>query len=271
MSETSTKKSGALAFGHWTTGSGDSQVNVYKIWANSQEYNIVDAAAYEALKVKVQNNDASILDISTWKNALTLGATNNKIQITGDDGIKGSVSVLAGNYVTVSTNDSSITVALKDISIAKSSSHVDENDNKLATVGYVKDVQDVALAEAKISTAVNNGIATVTLTAKNGNNDVSTTAYTVKGDSYITIATGGNDSSIKVELSATADKNDIANASSNAKVATDYAVKSYVEDKLGGLVNALVFKGSITAFADLPEDAKVGDTYVASNDIYEDE
>lgn len=271
VSETSTKKSGALAFGHWTTGSGVSQVNVYKIWANSQEYNIADAAAYEALKVKVQNNDASILDISTWKNALTLGAANNKIQIIGDDGIKGSVSVLAGNYVAVSTANSSITVALNNDSIANSSSHTTGDDKKLATVGYVKDVQDGALKEAKISTAVDAGKATVTLTAKNGKNDESTTTYTVKGDSYITIAAGGDDSSIKVELSVDDSKEDIAAATnSSTAIASGYAVKSYVEDKLGNL-NALVFKGSISALTDLPDDAKVGDTYVASKDIYEGE
>lgn len=270
MSETSTKKSGALAFGHWTTGSGDSQVNVYKIWANSQEYNIVDAAAYEALKVKVQNNDASISDISTWKNALTLGAANNKIQITGDDGIKGSVSVLTDNYVTVSTTeDSSITVALNNESIASSSTHTAAGDSSLATVGYVKDVQDGALKEAKISTAVDAGKATVTLTTKNGKDVESTTTYTVKGDSFITIA-AGNDSSIAVKISATANKDDIANASENAKVATDYAVKEYVANQISALESALELKGSIASDKDAEDKlttaaASKGDTYVVTS------
>ena len=272
VSETSTKKTGALAFGHWTTGSGDSQVNVYKIWANNQEYNIVDAAEYEALKVRVQNNDSTISDISTWKNALTLGAEDNKIQITGDDGIKGSVSVLAGKYVGVSTADSTITVALNKDSIVSSSTHTATGDSSLATVGYVKDVQDGALKEAKISTAVDNGIATVTLTAKNGKDVESTTAYTVKGDNYITIAGGGDDSTIAVKISVDDSKEKInATTESSTAIATGFAVKEYVADQISALESALELKGSIESVDDASnklttDAASKGDTYVVTTD-----
>lgn len=254
---------GNLAFGHWTT---DTNENVYKIWANNVEYDVVDAAAYKALYEHVHNTvDPSINAIKTWKEALKLAVADNKISITGIDG---EVSVKGSDYVAVSTTGSEIAVSIDDKVHAGSADHATEDDKKLATVGYVKDVQDGALKEAKISTAVDDGKATVTLTSKNGKDVESATAYTVKGDSYITIA-AGDDSSIAVKLSATDDKNDIANATANAKVATDYAVKEYVTEQISTLESALELKGSIESAEDAVAKLTTaatskGDTYVVT-------
>ena len=255
---------GNLAFGHWTT---DTNENVYKIWANNVEYDVVDATAYKALYEHVHNTvDPSINTIETWKKALKLAVadTDNKISITGIDG---EVSIKGSDYVAVSTTGSEIAVSIVE-KVQAGADHATEDDEKLATVGYVKDVQDGALKEAKISTAVDASKATVTLTTKNGKGVESTTTYTVKGDSFITIA-AGDDSSIAVKISATADENDIANATANAKVATDYAVKKYVADQISALESALELKGSIASNEDAAAKlttaaASKGDTYVVT-------
>lgn len=257
-------KPGNLAFGHWTTAGTNE--NVYKIWANNVEYNVVDASAYEALYKHVHETvDPFINTIETWKEALKLAVAANKISI---DGIDGEVTVKGSDYVAVSTTGSEIAVSIDDKVQAGSADHMTDDDKKLATVGYVKDIQDGTLKEAKVSTAVDAGVATVTLTTKNGKDTEAATAYTVKGDSYITVATGA-DSSIVIQLSATADKNDIANATANAKVATDYAVKEYVADQISALESALELKGSIAtseeAVAKLTTAAaSKGDTYVVT-------
>lgn len=52
-------------------------------------------------------------------------------------------------------------------------------------------------------------------------------------------------------------------AAIQAKLAgIDDTVKGYVDSQVGGLAQALVFKGSVSQGSDLPENPKVGDTYV---------
>ena len=54
-------------------------------------------------------------------------------------------------------------------------------------------------------------------------------------------------------------------AAIQAKLAgIDDTVKGYVDSQVGGLAQALVFKGSVSQESDLPENPKVGDTYVIS-------
>ena len=54
-------------------------------------------------------------------------------------------------------------------------------------------------------------------------------------------------------------------AAIQAKLAgIDDTVKGYVDSQVGGLTQALVFKGSVSQESDLPENPKVGDTYVIS-------
>ena len=65
---------------------------------------------------------------------------------------------------------------------------------------------------------------------------------------------------------------DISGIASSDAVATIQAklagindtVKGYVDSQVGGLAQALVFKGSVSQGSDLPENPKVGDTYVIS-------
>ena len=65
---------------------------------------------------------------------------------------------------------------------------------------------------------------------------------------------------------------DISGIASNDAVAAiqaklagiDDTVKGYVDSQVGGLAQALVFKGSVSQGSDLPENPKVGDTYVIS-------
>ena len=82
---------------------------------------------------------------------------------------------------------------------------------------------------------------------------------------------GANASNTKVW---TTDGNftDISGIASNDAVAAiqaklagiDDTVKGYVDSQVGGLAQALVFKGSVSQESDLPENPKVGDTYVIS-------
>lgn len=52
-------------------------------------------------------------------------------------------------------------------------------------------------------------------------------------------------------------------AAIQAKLAgIDDTVKGYVDSQVGGLAQALVFKGSVSQGSDLPENPKIGDTYV---------
>ena len=297
----SKKVKGNLAFGHWQEGEEGSKVDVYKIWANEIEYNIIDASkfqelydyvhtdvdssitnvstfahlidasitdlsthVYSVVDPSINNLDASVVDISTWKNDLELGVASNTISI---DGIDGAVTVLGSDYVAISTTDSSKLQVSIDDSVAKSEKYTTKDDKKLATVGLIQDAADNLLKEAKISVATEDNVATVTLSTKNGKDESSATAYTVKGDSYINVA-AGEDSSLKLSLTNIADtKESIADSADTSKgsITTDYAVKSYVEDKLGNLANALVFKGSVNSYSDLPtKGVKTGDTYVAS-------
>lgn len=54
-------------------------------------------------------------------------------------------------------------------------------------------------------------------------------------------------------------------AAIQAKLAgIDDTVKGYVDSQVGGLAQALVFKGSVSQGSDLPQNPKVGDTYVIS-------
>lgn len=54
-------------------------------------------------------------------------------------------------------------------------------------------------------------------------------------------------------------------AAIQAKLAgIDDTVKGYVDSQVGGLAQALVFKGSVSQGSDLPKNPKVGDTYVIS-------
>lgn len=65
---------------------------------------------------------------------------------------------------------------------------------------------------------------------------------------------------------------DISGIASSEAVATiqaklagiDDTVKGYVDSQVGGLTQALVFQGSVSQGSDLPENPKVGDTYVIS-------
>lgn len=65
---------------------------------------------------------------------------------------------------------------------------------------------------------------------------------------------------------------DISGIASNDAVAAiqaklagiDDTVKGYVDSQVGGLAQALVFKGSVSQGSDLPQNPKVGDTYVIS-------
>lgn len=145
---------GNLAFGHWQEGETGKEVDVYKIWANEIEYNITDASKFQELydyvhnevdssivdvstfahlidasvadlsthvytvvDLSINNLEASVADISQWKNDLELGVANNTISI---DGIDGTVTVLGSEYVTVSTTDSSKLQISIDGSVARS-------------------------------------------------------------------------------------------------------------------------------------------------------
>lgn len=142
--------------------------------------------------------------------------------------------------------------------------------NALTTDGSDKlqkngsDVTNIVLGDSFNSVKINSQTG-VTINSASGQG---TTITLGEGGLKIT---GANASNTKVW---TTDGNftDISGIASSEAVASiqaklagiDDTVKGYVDSQVGGLAQALVFKGSVSQGSDLPENPKVGDTYVIS-------
>ena len=124
---------------------------------------------------------------------------------------------------------------------------------------------------------VTNGNTTVSIEAKSGETDgISVSSFgsgrpgtLILNGEGLRQSTGGSNTTVWTTDGGTADISGLpsegAVAAIQAKLAgIDDTVKGYVDSQVGGLAQALVFKGSVSQGSDLPENPKVGDTYVIS-------
>lgn len=124
---------------------------------------------------------------------------------------------------------------------------------------------------------VTNGNTIVSIEAKSGKTDgISVSSFGSKRPGTLILngeglrkITGGSNTTVWTTDGGTVDISGLpsegAIAAIQAKLAgIDDTVKGYVDSQVGGLAQALVFKGSVSQESDLPENPKVGDTYVIS-------
>ena len=124
---------------------------------------------------------------------------------------------------------------------------------------------------------VTNGNTIVSIEAKEGETDgISVSSFNSGRPGTIILngeglrqSTGGSNTEVWTTDGGTTDISGIASndavAAIQAKLAgIDDTVKGYVDSQVGSLAQALVFKGSVSQGSDLPENPKVGDTYVIS-------
>lgn len=123
--------------------------------------------------------------------------------------------------------------------------------------------------------AVTNGSTFVSIEAKSGETDGISVSTFGSGDSGTLILngkglkqkTGGSDTDVWTtsgkSVSISGLPSEGAVAAIQAKLAgIDDTVKGYVDSQVKGLAQALVFQGSVSQGSGLPENPKVGDTYV---------
>lgn len=124
---------------------------------------------------------------------------------------------------------------------------------------------------------VTNGNTIVSIEAKSGETDgISVSSFNsgrpgtlILNGEGLKQSTGGSHTEVWTTDGGTVDISGLpsegAVAAIQAKLAgIDDTVKGYVDSQVGGLAQALVFKGGVSQGSDLPENPKVGDTYVIS-------
>lgn len=122
---------------------------------------------------------------------------------------------------------------------------------------------------------VTNGNTIVSIEAKSGETDgISVSSFSSGHPGTVILngeglrqSTGGSATEVWTTNGRTVDISGLPSegtvAAIQAKLAgIDDTVKGYVDSQVGGLAQALVFKGSVSQGSDLPENPKVGDTYV---------
>lgn len=261
------KKSGNLIFADLTDykANGDDKPHAAKlIYANGIEYNLADADALNALKVQLGENGFIKIDEN---------GTHGKIQVLGAD----------NNYITVTTTatangvDGSLVIGLDASTIAKGTG-INEGDTSLATTGYVKDAiaKTGRVDDASLSATVTDNKANIKIEVLDGNGAViegKGSNFKIAGDSYVTLvdASTTGDVSIVTNVADTSTLIDTA-ANTDTSLASSYAVKTYVESKLGSIANALTFEGGKTALEEiLGKNSGVNEDAVGNMYVYDGE
>lgn len=124
---------------------------------------------------------------------------------------------------------------------------------------------------------VTNGNTTVSIEAKSGETDgISVSSFgsgrpgtLILNGEGLRQSTGGSNTEVWTTDGGTTDISGIASSDAVAAIQAKLAgindtVKGYVDSQVKGLAQALVFQGSVSQGSDLPENPKVGDTYVIS-------
>lgn len=264
----SRKKSGNLIFADLTdykANEADTPHAAKLIYANGIEYNLADADALNALKVQLGENGFIKIDEN---------GTYGKIQVLGAD----------NNYITVTTTatadgvDGSLVIGLDASTIAKGTGD-NEGDTSLATTGYVKDAIAIAnegrVVDASLSATVTDNKANIKIEVLDANDAVIPNRgsnFNIAGDSYVTLeASTTGDVSIVTNVADTSTLIDTAE-STDTSLASSYAVKTYVESKLGSIANALTFEGGKTALDEiLGKNSGVNEDAVGNMYVYDGE
>ena len=254
-------KTGKLIFAQVTDG----DVTKYIINANGIEYNIATAEVFKSLEARVKS-------LEDWK--VVVDGSIGKL-VEKDTEIDASISRLNSSVFGLETwkavvdasqakQDASIAnhetriVALEDASaaladrIADVSQHAIDNDASIVAL-KTKDAEiDGSIGD--ISTRLSN----VGITAADNKLTVNGKDVALTGSDYVTVTAADN----SVNVSLNAEKiQDGGGAEGHEKLAT----KGYVDEQMGELTQALVFRGSVSNEQPLPtKNQKVGDTYVAS-------
>ena len=124
---------------------------------------------------------------------------------------------------------------------------------------------------------VTNGNTIVSIEAKSGETDgISVSSFNSGRPGTVILngeglrqSTGGSNTTVWTTDGGTVDISGLPSEGTVAAIQAKLAgindtVKGYVDSQVGGLAQALVFKGSVSQGSDLPENPKVGDTYVIS-------
>lgn len=124
---------------------------------------------------------------------------------------------------------------------------------------------------------VTNGNTTVSIEAKSGETDgISVSSFgsgrpgtLILNGEGLRKSTGGSHTKVWTTDGGTVDISGLPSEGAVAAIQAkldgiDDTVKGYVDSQVGCLAQALVFKGSVSQESDLPENPKVGDTYVIS-------
>ena len=263
--------SGKLIFAEFTAPDDATDADKEKagkyIYANGIEYRITDSTNYEDLVKRVEACEE-------WESALEFELTQDaetKVVELHLNGIESSVLVKGGDFVDVAVDASTITIGLAEASIAKGTADGALND-KLVTKDYVDEKVGGAVSDVSVVTTIDDNVATVNIAGVDSDEEKIGDGYNVKlsGSDSITITASDDDETlvnIDVKVADSSTLIDDATAT-DTSIATAYAVKTYVEDKLGDIANALTFEGGaaeLTAIIEKTsgvEDSAVGSMYV---------
>ena len=124
---------------------------------------------------------------------------------------------------------------------------------------------------------VTNGNTTVSIEAKSGETDgISVSSFNsghpgtlILNGEGLRQSTGGSNTTVWTTDGGTVDISGLPSEGTITAIQAKLAgindtVKGYVDSQVEGLAQALVFKGSVSQGSDLPENPKIGDTYVIS-------
>ena len=218
---------GKLVFANVT---GDTNAGKY-IWANGLEYKVADSTNLDDLIQRVRSLETSMSTLEAWKSVVNSSIAD----------LDTSVENHEGRIDTLESTAEALDKRIADVS---------QDVINIST--YVHETVDASISN--ISTRLSN----VGIAAADNKLSVNGKDVTLSGSDYVTVTAADN--SVNVSLNAQKIQ-DGGSAEGHEKLAT----KGYVDEQMGELTQALVFKGSVSDELPLPtEGQKVGDTYVAS-------
>ena len=204
------------------------------IYANGLEYKVAESTDLDNLMQRVSALETSMSTLEAWK-----------LVVDGSiAGLDTSVENHEGRIDTLESTAEALDERIADVS---------QDVINIST--YVHETVDASIED--ISTRLSN----VGITATDNKLSVNGKDVTLSGSDYVTVTAADN----SVNVSLNAEKiQDAGTSDGHEKLAT----KGYVDEQMGELTQALVFKGSVSDELPLPtEGQKTGDTYVAASSM----
>ena len=204
------------------------------IYANGLEYKVAESTDLDNLMQRVSTLESSMSTLEAWKSV-----------------VEGSISILDAS---VENHEGRIDT-LESTAEALDERITDVSQDVINISTYVHETVDASIED--ISTRLSN----VGITAADNKLSVNGKDVALTGSDYVTVTAADN----SVNVSLNAEKiQDAGSAEGHEKLAT----KGYVDEQMGELTQALVFKGSVSDKLPLPtEGQKTGDTYVAASSM----